>query len=145
MSRVIKLNEDSIERLVRRIIKEEGEQESQEQQDVKEKSSTLTRHPAYPAIDRLENDLMDLKKRFNNEVDNAVSGEDGFHSEIGAFGKKFQDFITKVTDLKTKVNEYKIEAKKKEVSERERFMQEKRKMEYQKREQAYKNGDKYSY
>jgi hypothetical protein len=140
MSKVIKLNEDKIEKLVRRIIKEE-----EEQSQVKEKSTTLTRHPAYPAIDRLETALEELKMEFKRDVANAVSGADGYHSEIDKFSEDFGKFINKVSQLKRKINEYKIEAKKKEVTERERYMQEKRKMEYQKREQAYKNGDKYSY
>lgn len=141
MSKIIKLNEDSIEKLVRRIIKEE----EQEQKDVKEKSSTLTRHPAYPAIDRLETELEKLKMEFKESVANTVSGADGYHSEIDKFSEDFGKFINKVSQLKRKINEYKIESKKKEVTEREKYMQEKKKMKYQKRENAYRKGDRYSY
>ena len=47
--RIEKLNESELEKLVKRVIKEEQEQ-------VKEKQTTLTRHPAYPAIDKLESE-----------------------------------------------------------------------------------------
>ena len=44
--KIVKLNESDLEKLVKKIIKEEEE--------TKEKKTTLTKHPAYSAVDKLE-------------------------------------------------------------------------------------------
>ena len=54
------------------LIKEEEAVEAK-----KEKTTTLTRHPACPAIDRLETELEKLKMNFKESIANAVSGSDG--------------------------------------------------------------------
>ena len=101
--KVIKLDESKIEYLVNKIIKEEenvNNTNNTPTTEKKEKVTTLTRHPAYPIIDRLESDLDSLKTQFKSEIANKVSGEDGYHSEIDKFNSDFNKFIGKVSDLK---------------------------------------------
>jgi hypothetical protein len=76
--KIVKLNESQLEYLVKKVIKEE-EKET--------KTTTVTKHPAYSAVDRLERSLEDLKMEFKDSIANAVSGSDGYHSEIDKFSK----------------------------------------------------------
>lgn len=131
--KVIKLNENDIERLVKKIIKEED----------KEKVTTLTRHPAYPIIDDLEMTLDELKTGFKRDIANSVSGVDGYHSEIDTFVSNFNKFIGKVSDLKGKINDYQIASKKKKQSDAQ--MQERKRAHWGRKEQASNEGNKYSY
>ena len=136
--RIVKLNESDLERLVQRVIKEEEEQK-------KEKKTTLTRHPAYPAIDHLETELEKLKMAFKDSIANAVSGEDGYHSEIDKFSEDFGKFITKVSNLKSKINDYQIANKDKEMAEAKKRKEQQRQYQNYMRERAKKNGRNYSY
>jgi hypothetical protein len=138
MKRIIKLTESDLEKLVKKIIKEEDEQG-------KEKRTTLTRHPAYPAIDDLERSLEDLKMRFKDSIANAVSGEDGYHSEIDKFSEDFGKFITKVSNLKSKINDYQIANKDKEMAEAKKRKEKERQYQNYMREKAKMEGRKYSY
>lgn len=135
--RIVKLNETDLEKLVKRIIKEDEE--------VKEKKTTLTKHPAYPAIDHLERKLEELKMEFKDSIANAVSGEDGYHSEIDKFSEDFGKFITKVSNLKSKINDYQIANKDKEMAEAKKRKEERRKYQHHMRERARKDGRNYSY
>ena len=136
--RIVKLNESELEKLVKRVIKEEQEQ-------VKEKQTTLTRHPAYSAIDNLETELERLKMEFKQSIANAVSGADGYHSEIDKFSEDFGKFITKVSNLKSKINDYQIANKDKEMAEAKERKEKQRQYQHHMREKARKNGRNYSY
>lgn len=136
--KIIKINENKLKSLVKRILKEE-------EGGKKDKTSTLTRHPAYPIIDRLEDELDKLKTSFRSEIANKVSGEDGYHSDIDKFNSDFNKFIGKVSDLKGKINDYTIETKNRKSMEEKRAMEERKKVEYEKRNRAMDNGDKYTY
>jgi hypothetical protein len=78
--KVIRLNEQDIENLVKKIIKEDDTMDSTQpkEKEKEEKKTTVTRHPAYPAIDTLETELEQLKMSFKSDIANAVSGEDGY-------------------------------------------------------------------
>jgi len=136
--RIVRLTESDLENLVKRVIKEEDEQK-------KEKKTTLTKHPAYPAIDKLERALEDLKMDFKDSIANAVSGEDGYHSEIDKFSEDFGKFITKVSNLKSKINDYQIANKDKEMAEAKKRKEYQNYMRARKKEEARKNGSNYSY
>ena len=136
--RIVKLNESELEKLVKRVIKEEQEQ-------VKEKQTTLTRHPAYPAIDKLESELERLKMEFKQSIANAVSGADGYHSEIDKFSEDFGKFITKVSNLKSKINDYQIANRDKEMAEAKERKEKQRQYQHHMREKARKDGRNYSY
>jgi len=136
--RIVRLTESDLENLVKRVIKEDEEQ-------TKEKKTTLTKHPAYPAIDKLERALEDLKMDFKDSIANAVSGEDGYHSEIDKFSEDFGKFITKVSNLKSKINDYQIANKDKEMAEAKKRKEYQNYMRARKKEEARKNGSNYSY
>ena len=136
--RIVKLNESELEKLVKRVIKEEQEQ-------TKQKETTLTRHPAYPAIDKLENELERLKMEFKQSIANAVSGADGYHSEIDKFSEDFGKFITKVSNLKSKINDYQIANRDKERAEAKARQEKQREYQHHMREKARKDGRNYSY
>jgi hypothetical protein len=136
--RIVKLNESELEKLVKRVIKEEQEQ-------IKEKQTTLTKHPAYSAIDNLENELEKLKMEFKQSIANAVSGADGYHSEIDKFSEDFGKFITKVSNLKSKINDYQIANKDKEMAEAKERKEKQRQYQHHMREKAKKDGRNYSY
>jgi len=136
--RIVRLTESDLENLVKRVIKEEDEQK-------KEKKTTLTKHPAYPAIDKLERALEDLKMDFKDTIANEVSGEDGYHSEIDKFSEDFGKFITKVSNLKSKINDYQIANKDKEMAEAKKRKEQQRQYQHHMRERARMEGRNYSY
>ena len=111
--KVIRLNEQDIENLVKKILKEDDTMDSSTQPKEKsvDKKTTVTRHAAYPAIDKLETELERLKMEFKDSIANAVSGTDGYHSEIDKFSEDFGKFITKVSNLKSKINQYQLDSK----------------------------------
>jgi len=134
--RIVKLTESDLESLVKKVIKEEQKNE---------KKSTLTKHPAYPAIDHLETELEKLKMSFKKSIANAVSGEDGYHSEIDKFSEDFGKFITKVSNLKSKINDYQIANKDKEMAEAKARKEKQRQYQHHMKERARKKGRNYSY
>lgn len=120
--KVIRLNEQDIENLVKKIIKEDDTMDStqpKEREPKEVKKTTVTTHAAYAPIDRLETQLEQLKMEFKNDIANAVSGVDGYHSEIDKFSEDFGKFITKVSNLKSKINDYQIETKETRAKQRE--------------------------
>lgn len=138
MKKVIRLNESDIERLVQKIIREEDEQKE-------EKKTTLTKHPAYSVIDNLGGKLEALKKEFKDGIANAVSGTDGYHSEIDKFSSDFTKFIGKLEDLKTKVNDYQVVDNARHKEMKEKKIQERKRMMYMAQEKARNEGKNYSY
>ena len=127
-------------KMVLGLIKEEEAVEAK-----KEKTTTLTKHPAYSAIDRLESELEKLKMSFKESIANAVSGSDGYHSEIDKFSEDFGKFITKVSNLKSKINDYQIANKDKEIAEAKKREEEKRQYQHHMRDEAGKRGENYAY
>jgi len=109
------------------------------------KKTTVTKHPAYPAVDRLERALEDLKMEFKDSIANAVSGSDGYHSEIDKFSEDFGKFITKVSNLKSKINDYQIANKDKEIAEAKKREEQKRQYQNHMKEVARNEGSNYSY
>jgi len=137
-NRIIRLNEQSLEKLVKKIIAEEGEGSSQ-------KKTTMTKHPAYGVIDELGRNLEQLKTKFKDGIADAVSGTDGYHSEIDKFSIDFTNFIGKLEKLKEKINDHQVvdNARHKEMKEKQ--MQERKKMHYMAKEKARDNGRNYFY
>jgi hypothetical protein len=146
--KVIRLNEQDIENLVKKIIKEDDSIDSTQPKEKKpkeEKKTTVTTHAAYAAIDELETSLERLKMEFKSDIANAVSGVDGYHSEIDKFSEDFGKFITKVTNLKSKINDYQIETKGTRAKEREQRRVSYTKQHNERKNNASKEGRNYSY
>ena len=143
--RIVRLNENDIESLIKKIIKEDDTMDSTQPKEKKQNSTTMTRHAAYPAIDKLETELEKLKMEFKESIANAVSGSDGYHSEIDKFSEDFGKFITKVSNLKSKINQYQLDTK-----EQRKKQQEERKASYmaqhnERKHIASQQGRNYSY
>lgn len=136
--RIVKLTESDLERLVKRVIKEEEEETSG-------KKTTLTKHPAYNIIDKLEDSLEDLKREFKSSIANAVSGEDGYHSEIDKFSSEFTNFIGKLEKLKQKINDHQVSGKNKEMAEAKARKEKQRQYQQYMKDKAMKDGRNYSY
>lgn len=135
MKKIVRLTESDLERLVKKVIKEDEQS--------KDKKTTLTRHPAYPAVDDLERSLEDLKMKFKDSIANVVSGADGYHSEIDKFSEDFGKFITKVSNLKSKINDYQIANKDKEMAEAKKRKEKQLQYQHYMREKARKEGKNY--
>jgi hypothetical protein len=136
--RIVKLTESDLERLVKRVIKEEeGESIG--------KKTTLTKNPAYNIIDKLEDSLEGLKREFKTNIANAVSGEDGYHSEIDKFSSEFTNFIGKLEKLKQKINDHQVSGKEKEKVDNQKRMEERKKYQQYMKDKAMKSGRNYSY
>ncbi len=116
-----------------------------EDEQPKESKTTLTKHPAYSAIDKLERSLEELKMNFKDSIANSVSGEDGYHSEIDKFSEDFGKFITKVSNMKSKINDYQIANKDKEVAEAKKREAQQREYKHHMKEKARMDGNNYSY
>ena len=143
--KVIRLNEHDIENLVKKIIKEDDTMDSTQPKEKKEeKKTTVTRHPAYPAIDKLETSLERMKMTFKESIANVVSGADGYHSEIDKFSEDFGKFITKVSNLKSKINDYQIETKDARAEEREQKRVSYMRQHNDRKHEASKRGRNYS-
>jgi hypothetical protein len=138
--RVVKLDENAIERLVKKVLIAEEEEGGNEKP-----KSTLTRHPAYPVIDDLGNNLEDLKRKFKNGIANAVSGSDGYHSDIDKFSSEFTNFIGKVEKLKQKINDYQTEDNDRHRNEQKKRKMQEKQMHNQRKDQAKDGGRNYSY
>lgn len=145
--KIIRLNEHDIENLVKKIIKEDNMDSTQpkEREPKKEKKITVTTHAAYSSIDKLETELEQLKMEFKNDIANAVSGVDGYHSEIDKFSEDFGKFITKVSNLKRKINDYQIETSETRAKQREvkrvNYMSQRN----ERKHKASQEGQNYSY
>jgi len=147
-NKIVRLKEQDIENLVKKIIKEEGIEDStipKEKPSTNDKKTTVTRHEAYSAIDRLETQLEQLKKEFKNDIANAVSGADGYHSEIDKFSEDFGKFITKVSNLKSKINQYQIDSKEDRIKQREAKRVAYMSQHNDRKRNAEQNGKNYSY
>lgn len=136
--KIVKLTESDLERLVKRVIKEEENESAG-------KKTTLTKHPAYNIIDKLEDSLEGLKREFKTSIANAVSGEDGYHSEIDKFSSEFTNFIGKLEKLKQKINDHQVSGKEKEKADNQKRMEERKKYQQYMKDQAMKKGRNYSY
>jgi hypothetical protein len=136
--KIVKLTESDLERLVKRVIKEEENESTG-------KKTTLTKHPAYNIIDKLEDSLEGLKREFKTSIANAVSGEDGYHSEIDKFSSEFTNFIGKLEKLKQKINDHQVSGKEKEKADNQKRMEERKKYQQYMKDQAMKKGRNYSY
>ena len=144
--KVIRLNEQDIENLVKKIIKEDDTMDSTQPKEKKEeKKTTVTTHAAYAPIDRLETQLEQLKMEFKNDIANAVSGVDGYHSEIDKFSEDFGKFITKVSNLKSKINDYQIETKETRTKQREAKRVAYMSQRNERKHKASQEGQNYSY
>jgi hypothetical protein len=147
--KVIKLNEDSIERIVRRIIKEEDVQNTENTQsnteNTEKETIPLTQHDAYPLIGELTAELGRLRTTHLKDILDLATGHNGFQDDMDSIETNFLALETKLVKLKKTISTAQVEVKSKQDLQRKKEMSEKKQRQYRKREEAYGNGDKYSY
>tara|TARA_R110002012_G_scaffold267723_1_gene451648 strand:- start:793 stop:1233 length:441 start_codon:yes stop_codon:yes gene_type:complete len=143
--RVVRLSESDIENLVKKIIKEDDTMDSTQPKEKKDSGTTMTRHAAYPAIDRLETQLEKMKMEFKEDIANAVSGSDGYHSEIDKFSEDFGKFITKISNLKSKINQYQLDTKEERIKANQERKASYMSAHNDRKHRASNKGDNYSY
>lgn len=137
MKNVIRLNENDIENLVKKIIREE------ETQQVKEKSVQLlkTKNGELASIDNIITVIKNAKDAFEELVNSKVTGQDGYSKEIDGIVNDFTKLEDKVRKSKETISKFVVQKSKEDNMS---YMKQ-RKMDYmKKRMDAEKNGRYYA-
>ena len=137
MKNVIRLNENDIENLVKKIIKEE------ETQQVKEKSVELlkTKNGELSSIDNIISVIKNAKDAFEDLVNSKLTGQDGYSKEIDGIVNDFTKLEDKVRKSKETISKFVVQKSKEDNMA---YMKQ-RKMDYmKKRMDAEKNGRYYA-
>lgn len=137
MKNVIRLNENDIENLVKKIIKEE------ETQQVKEKSVQLlkTKNGELSSIDNIITVIKNAKDAFEDLVNSKLTGQDGYSKEIDGIVNDFTKLEDKVRKSKETISKFVVQKSKEDNMS---YMKQ-RKMDYmKKRMDAEKNGRYYA-
>ena len=135
MKKVIRLNESDIEKLVQKIIREEGEQKEDKIEVVKGKSGELS------TIDDIISGMDSAKSSFES-LCKQVTGGDGYADEIDGIMKDFGKLEQKLRDSKKTVGKF---IQQQGHEDKEKQMQERKRMSYMAQERAKKEGRNYSY
>ena len=137
MKNVIRLNENDIENLVKKIIREE------ETQQVKEKSVELlkTKKGELSSIDNIISVIKNAKDAFEDLVNSKLTGQDGYSKEIDGIVNDFTKLEDKVRKSKETISKFVVQKSKEDNMS---YMKQ-RKMDYmKKRMDAEKNGRYYA-
>jgi len=135
MKKVIRLTENDIEKLVQKIIREEGEEKEDKIEVVKGKKGELS------TIDDIISVLNNSKSSFEN-LCKEVTGDDGYSDEIDGILKDFGKLEQKLRDSKKTVGKF---IQQQGHEDKQKQMQERKKMMYMSQERAKKEGRNYSY
>lgn len=105
MKKVIRLNENDIEKLVKKIIKEEDEQQPQQ---AKEKSLVLlkTNNGELSTMDGIIKAIKTAKDAFEDLVNGKLTGSDGYTKEIDGIVNDFTKLEDKVRKSKEVVSKF---------------------------------------
>ena len=140
MKKVIRLNENDIENLVKKIIKEEDEQQPQ---PTKEKSLVLlkTNNGELSTMDGIISVIKQAKDAFEDLVNSKLTGSDGYTKEIDGIVNDFTKLEDKVRKSKETVSKF---VQQKGQQDKMDHMKQ-RKMDYmKKRQEAEKTGRYYA-
>lgn len=105
MKKVIRLNENDIEKLVKKIIKEEDEQQPQQ---AKEKSLVLlkTNNGELSTMDDIIRAIKSAKDAFEDLVNSKLTGSNGYTKEIDGIVNDFTKLEDKVRKSKEVVSKF---------------------------------------
>lgn len=105
MKKVIRLNENDIEKLVKKIIKEEDEQQPQQ---AKEKSLVLlkTNNGELSTMDDIIKAIKTAKDAFEDLVNSKLTGSNGYTKEIDGIVNDFTKLEDKVRKSKEVVSKF---------------------------------------
>lgn len=104
MKKIVRLNENDIEKLVKKIIKEDGEQGM----EPKEKSLVLlkTNNGELSTIDGIITAIKQAKDAFEDLVNSKLTGSDGYTKEIDGIVNDFTKLEDKVRKSKETVSKF---------------------------------------
>jgi len=104
MKKVIRLNENDIEKLVKKIMKEEGEQPNQS----KEKSLVLlrTNNGELSTVDEIVRAIQQAKMAFEDLCNSKLTGKDGYSKEIDGIVNDFTKLEDKVRKSKETIGTF---------------------------------------
>jgi hypothetical protein len=139
MKKVIRLNENDIEKLVKKIMKEEGEQPNQS----KEKSLVLlrTNNGELSTVDEIVRAIQQAKMAFEDLCNSKLTGKDGYSKEIDGIVNDFTKLEDKVRKSKETIGTF-VQQKSKE--DHMSYMKQKQMDYMKKRQEAEENGKFYA-
>lgn len=137
--KVVRLNENDIEKLVRKIIKED----EQQPQPTKEKSLVLlkTNNGELSTVDGIIRAIQQAKMAFEDLCNSKLTGKDGYHKEIDGIVNDFTKLEDKVRKSKETIGTF---VQQKSKQDHMSYMK-KKQMDYmKKRHEAEKNNRYYA-
>jgi len=140
MKKVIKISENDIENLVKKILKEEGEEQPQKQE--KKVSLMRTNNGELSTIDDIVRKIQQVKMSFEDLCNSKLTGQDGYSKEIDGIVNDFTKLEDKVRKSKETVGRL-LQQKSKEDHMRH---QKQKQMDYMRKRKSDENtGRMYSY
>jgi hypothetical protein len=135
MKKIVKLSENDIENLVRKIMSEE-----ESQMTPKEKSLVLlkTNNGELSTVDEIVRAIQQAKMAFEDLCNSKLTGKDGYTKEIDGIVNDFTKLEDKVRKSKETIGKF-VQQKSKEDHMRQR------KIDYMKQKQAREKGSSYYY
>ena len=141
MKKVIRLNENDIEKLVKKIIREEDSQPKPTQPKKEEEVIKQTNNGALSAIDTLIKAVSDAKDGYTELCNSKITGSNGHLDSIDGLATKFTSLISSLEKSKEKIANIVVQRTKQAQTDNMR----QRKMDYMaKRRNAEKRGDFYA-
>jgi len=139
MKKVIRLNENDIEKLVKKIIREEDNQPTQPKKE--EEVIKQTNNGALSAIDTLIKAVSDAKDGYTELCNSKITGSNGHLDSIDGLATKFTSLISSLEKSKEKIANIVVQRTKQAQTDNMR----QRKMDYMaNRENARQSGRYYS-
>jgi hypothetical protein len=136
MNKVIRLNENDIENLVKKIIKEEEMSKTE-----KNISILQAKHGELSSIDGIIKMIKQAKDAYEDLVNTKITGENGYSKEIDGIVNDFTKLEDKVRKSKENISKFVAQKSEKEKVDHMRH----KKMDYmRKRQDAEKNGRFYA-
>jgi len=142
MKKVVRLNENDIEKLVKKIIKE-GEDQMQPNVP-KEKSLVLlkTNNGELSTVDEIVRAIQQAKMAFEDLCNSKLTGKDGYSKEIDGIVNDFTKLEDKVRKSKETIGTF---VQQKSKQDNMAYMKQKQMDHMRKRKEAYMSGKNYSY
>jgi hypothetical protein len=141
MKKVIRLNENDIEKLVKKIIREEDSQPKPTQPKKEEEVIKQTNNGALSAIDTLIKAVSDAKDGYTELCNSKITGSNGHLDSIDGLATKFTSLISSLEKSKEKIANIVVQRTKQAQTDNMR----QRKMDYMaNRENARQSGRYYS-
>jgi len=142
MKKVIRLNENDIEKLVKKIIREEDNQPTQPTQPKKEEEVIKkTNNGALSSIDALIKAVSNAKDGYTELCNSKITGSNGHLASIDGLATKFTSLISSLEKSKEKIADVVVS---KQQTDNMSYMKQKQRQRKIDHMQAQKRGDFYA-